>query len=115
MPLQTPPVRYELIRLAGGLDQVTPTLSLSPGVARRAANFECSINGGYSRIGGYERFDGRPAPSSALYTLLNVTFTGSIANGTDLTGGGSGSTGTAIATTDSSIVLTKVSGDFTVG
>ncbi len=115
MPLQTPPVRYELIRLVGGLDQVTPTLSLPPGVARRAANFECSINGGYSRIGGYERFDGRPAPSSALYTLVNVTFTGSVTNGTVLTGGGSGATGTVIATTDESIVLTKVTGDFAVG
>ena len=115
MPLQTPPVRYELIRLVGGLDQVTPTLSLPPGVARRAANFECSINGGYSRIGGYDRFDGRPAPSSALYTLVNVTFTGSVTDGIVLTGGGSGATGTVIATTDESIVLTKVTGDFTVG
>ena len=66
MPLNTPPVQYDLIRLSGGLDQVTPTLSLQPGVARRAANFECSINGGYTRIAGYERFDGRPSPSAAL-------------------------------------------------
>lgn len=115
MPLQTPPVRYELIRLSGGLDQVTPTLSLPPGVARRAANFECSINGGYSRIAGYERFDGRPSPSGALYTLLNVTFSGGVANGNVLTGADSGSTGTVIAFTDKAIVLTKVTGDFAEG
>ncbi len=41
-----PPVNYDLIRLSGGLDQVTPTLSLRPGTMRRAANFECSITGG---------------------------------------------------------------------
>lgn len=116
MPLQTPPVRYELIRLSGGLDQITPTLSLPPGVARRAANFECSINGGYSRIAGYERFDGRPAPSAALYTLLAVTFSGDVADGTTLTGGDSGVTGVVVATTDTEIVLTKVTGgDFIVG
>jgi hypothetical protein len=115
MPLQAPPVRYELIRLSGGLDQVTPTLSLPPGVARRAANFECSINGGYSRIAGYERFDGRPSPSSALYTLLTVTFSDSVANGTTLTGVSSSATGTVIATTETEIVLTKVTGDFIGG
>ena len=32
-----PGVQYDLIQLGGGLDQVTPTLSLPSGVARRAA------------------------------------------------------------------------------
>ena len=41
-----PRVLYDLIQLKGGLDQVTPTLSLPPGVVRRAANFEASITGG---------------------------------------------------------------------
>ena len=45
-----PRVQYELIRLGGGLDQVTPTLSLPSGYARLAANFECNVNGGYTRI-----------------------------------------------------------------
>ena len=48
------PVRYDNVQLVGGLDQVTPNLSLIPGVVRRALNFECSINGGYTRIAGYE-------------------------------------------------------------
>ncbi len=56
---QLPRVQYDLIRLAGGLDQVTPTLTLPPGFARKAANFECNVSGGYTRIAGYERFDGR--------------------------------------------------------
>ena len=66
--LQTIPVRYDNVQLVGGLDQVTPNLSLIPGVVRRALNFECSINGGYTRIAGYERFDGRARPSDATYT-----------------------------------------------
>ena len=36
-------VQYALIPLGGGLDQVTPTLSLKPGVARDAVNFEASV------------------------------------------------------------------------
>ena len=48
-----PPVKYSLIQLQGGLDLVTPTLSLPPGIARSAVNFEVAITGGYTRIAGY--------------------------------------------------------------
>lgn len=115
MPLKTPPVSYDLIKLAGGLDQVTPTLSLPPGVARRAANFECSITGGYTRIAGYERFDGRPSPSAALYLILVCDITGTVAVGNLVTGSSSGATGKVIAINGSDVVLTRVSGDFVVG
>lgn len=115
MPLQTPPVRYDLIRLAGGLDQVTPTLSLKPGVARRAANFECSITGGYTRIAGYERFDGRPNPSDALYNILTCSLTASIAVGQTVAGMSSGSTGKVIAVNGSNIVITRETNAFVAG
>jgi len=81
------PVKYDLIKLGGGLDQVTPTLSLPSGVARRATNFECSITGGYTRIAGYERFDGRPNPSDATYNLLLCTFVATVTVGDTITGG----------------------------
>ena len=109
---QMPPVQYELIRLAGGLDQVTPTLSLPPGVVRRSANFEASINGGYTRIAGYERFDGRPNPSDALYNLFECTLTGTAAVGNTLTGMSSGATGRIIAVAGSQIVITRETGTF---
>jgi len=109
---QLPQVRYDLIRLAGGLDQVTPTLSLKPGVMRRASNFECSITGGYTRIAGYERFDGRPAPSAALYNVLNVSFAGAIAVGDTVTGGTSGATGKVLEVNADNIVLTRQTGYF---
>ena len=106
------PVKYDLIRLSGGLDQVTPTLSLPPGVARRAANFECSISGGYTRIAGYERFDGRPSPSDALYNILVVTFTATVTVGVTVTGSISGATGKVIAVTSTSLVITRETGSF---
>lgn len=115
MPLKTPPVSYDLIRLAGGLDQITPTLSLPPGVARRAANFECSITGGYTRIAGYERFDGRPSPSAALYLILVCDITGTVSAGDSVTGSSSSATAKVIAVDGSNVVLTRVAGDFVVG
>jgi hypothetical protein len=112
---QLPQVRYDLIRLAGGMDQVTPTLSLKPGTVRRAANFECSITGGYTRIAGYERFDGRPAPSEARYFILSGTFIATVAIGATVTGGTSGATGKVIATPQGQLVLTRQVGIFAPG
>lgn len=114
MQLTTPKVNYDLIRLNGGLDQVTPTLSLPPGVARRAANFECSITGGYTRIAGYERFDGRPSPSSATYNILVCTFTGTVTVGQTVTGSISAATGRVIAVTVASVVITRETGTFVI-
>ena len=113
--LQLPRVQYDLLRLSGGLDQVTPTLSLKPGVVRRAANFECSITGGYTRIAGYERFDGRPSPSDAKYFLLSGTLVGSVSLGATVTGSISGATGKVIALPAGQVVLTRQVGVFVSG
>lgn len=112
--MNLPSVNYELIQLGGGLDQVTPPLSLRPGVARRAANFECSVNGGYSRIEGYERFDGRPSPSAALYNILTCSFLAPIAVGDTVIGLSSAAAGKVIAVTETSIVVTREVGSFLV-
>lgn len=112
MPLNTPPVRYDLIRLQGGLDQVTPTLSLPPGFARRAANFECSITGGYTRIAGYERYDGHASPSAALYAILLCTLTGTVAVGDTIVGQSSAATGKVIARNGDQVVITRETGTF---
>jgi hypothetical protein len=61
----------------GGLDQTTPSLRLQPGALSDALNFEVAPFGGYSRIDGYERVDGRPSPSAAAYTIVQVA---SVAN-----------------------------------
>lgn len=115
MPLTTPPVRYDLIRLKGGVDQVTPTLSLPPGFARRAANFECSVTGGYTRIAGYERYDGHASPSAALYAILVCTLTGAVNVGDTLVGQASAATGKIIAVNGSQVVITRETGVFVEG
>ena len=107
-----PPVKYNLIQLQGGLDLVTPTLSLPPGVARESVNFEVSITGGYSRIPGYERFDGRPNPSDANYNLLTVASSASLVVGNTITNLTSTATGVIIAISDTTIVYTKAVGSF---
>jgi hypothetical protein len=112
---QLPQVRYDQIRMVGGLDQITPTLSLTPGVVRRAANFECSLNGGYTRIAGYERYDGRPNPSDARYNVLTCTLTGAVAVGNTVTGYTSAATGKVIAVDGSNIVITRETGTFLIG
>lgn len=110
-----PQVKYDLISLKGGLDQVTPTLSLPPGFARRAANFEASINGGYTRIQGYERFDGHAKPSAATYTILSCTLTGAVAVGNTINGATSSATGKVISISGGTIVITRETGTFMVG
>lgn len=107
-----PTPQLELIALAGGYDQVTPTLSLRPGFFRRGANFECSINGGYTRIAGYEAFDGRPNPSAARYTVLTVTLTATVSVGDTVEGVTSGATGKVLLAPTGELVLTKVVGEF---
>jgi hypothetical protein len=115
MPLTTPKVQYDLIRLGGGLDQVTPTLSLKPGIARRATNFECSITGGYSRIAGYERFDGHASPSDAIYSILVCTLSATVTVGVTVTGSVSAATGKVIAVDGNNIVITREVGIFEAG
>lgn len=107
-----PPVQYDVISLAGGLDQVTPILSLRPGVARRAANFECAITGGYTRIAGYERFDGRPNPSDANYSILSCTLSAAVVVGNTIVGAISAATGKVIKVVGTVLVITRVTGEF---
>jgi hypothetical protein len=114
MASSMPPVKYNLIQLQGGLDLVTPTLSLAPGVARESVNFEVAITGGYSRIPGYERFDGRPNPSDAVYATATVVNTAVLAVGNTIANFAGTITGVIIAITGSDIVYTKAVGDFSV-
>jgi hypothetical protein len=50
--------------MAGGLDLVTQPISMPPGKAISASNYEPDV-AGYTSSGGYERFDGQPRPSDA--------------------------------------------------
>ena len=113
--VQTVPVKYDTFKLAGGLDQVTPTLSLPPGVARDSVNFEVSITGGYSRISGYERFDGQPAPSAATYSVVTASSVTGVLVGDTVQNLLGTVTGEVIAIQGKNIVYTKAVGAFSVG
>jgi hypothetical protein len=117
---QLPPVavasKYWAFR--GGLNLVTPPLSMPPGYCRAASNVEIGIEGGLTVTQGYERFDGQPKPSDATYTVVAATITGSWALGNTLTGNTSGATGVIIAvvtTVPAYFVVTKVVGAFVSG
>ncbi len=111
---QLPPVpvvsKYWAFR--GGMDQVSPSISVNPGRCRTASNMEVGSQGGLSVTQGYERFDGRPSPSGAAYSILPVTITGSYAVGNTITGATSAATGVIIAATSTYFVITKVVGTF---
>lgn len=104
----------------GGLDLLSSPLRIAPGRVVESQNFEAvnSENGGYRRISGYERIDGRPAPSDAQYAVLNVTLTGSVAVGDLVTGVTSAATAVVLAVvsgTPNYLVLTKIVGTFVSG
>jgi hypothetical protein len=103
---QARPPTPVMIPFRGGLDQETPPLQLQSGFCRAAQNYEANVNGGYDRIKGYECFDGRPAPSDALYTYLVCSSITGGAVGDTLTGAG-GATGKIIVVTSTYFVVTK--------
>lgn len=82
--------------LRGGLNLVTPAIATPPGNCIAAMNYEPEVRG-YSRMAGYERFDGRPRPHKATYFVLNFD-AGSVAvtAGQTVTGETSGATGIAV-------------------
>ena len=107
------------LAFSDGLDLETPGWSAPPGRVRDALNYEISVEDGYQDVTGYERFDGRPAPSEASFTILDVTVTGSVEVGDTVTGAVTTATGVVIAiatypddATQTYLVLTKVTGTF---
>ena len=108
--------RPSMIAFGGGCDFETPPLSTPSGYLRSAENYECDIMGGYARVMGYERYDGRTSPSSASAYVIDITLTGTIAVGDTVTGVTSAATGVVIVVPDSThIVVTKVTGTFVSG
>lgn len=112
--IQMPRVMYDTIALKGGLDLVTPTLSLPPGALKDSVNYECAVTGGYTRIVGYERRDGHTAPSSVTYQILTLaSFVSTPAVGDTIVGQTSAATAVVAVVTATALVVTKVTGAFT--
>lgn len=107
----------------GGLNLVDTPLTVKPGQALACKNYEPAMRGGYERLEGYERFDGRPKPSDARYWVLDFTSGNSNfypAVGATVTGATSGATGVTIAAVSTAspagrVVMRSVSGTFQDG
>jgi hypothetical protein len=109
--LTFPKIDTDLVQFEGGLDQVTPPLRLKAGVPHEALNYECNVLGGFSRIGGYERIDGRTKPSSATYSIVQVEALVTVPTvGQTLTGDTTATTGVILAVADDYLVLTLIVG-----
>jgi hypothetical protein len=115
-------IEIERVRFIGGLDMMSPALDIQPGNAIVAVNYEPGMLGGYKRIDGYERLDGRPAPSAATYLYLQGSFP-YVAIGTQVRGATSGAIGIVVmcdgtpapSASTGSISVSKVSGSFQDG
>lgn len=111
---QLPPDKFQFLPCEGGCDFVTPPMLQKPGRLRACINLEIGVNGGYDTLKGYERYDGRASPSAALYTVLPVNITGTVAVGNTVTGATSAATGKVIAVVSTtSIIITQYTGTFT--
>ena len=107
------------IILKGGMDQITPTLTLSNGALRHSLNFEAAVTGGYSRIAGYERYDGQPSPTDSslneILTLITfVAYDNTPEVGTVATSSG-GATATIAYVSGLMIAVAKSTGTWGVG
>lgn len=82
-----PPVNTvtEFFAFQGGLDLTTPALRVPAGSLIASLNYEPAVEGGYARIGGFERYDGRARPSDAEYEAVACTLTITPAAGTLVT------------------------------
>jgi hypothetical protein len=114
-----PGVQTEYFAAAGGLDLVTPQIEIKPGSVLGAINYEASNIRGYDRVGGYERYDGRPRPSDASYTVLPASagIASDVVAGDIISGQTSSATGVVIYVEPARkwMAVTKVSGTFAVG
>jgi hypothetical protein len=113
--IRMPQTQVDFLPFKGGLDLVTPRIQLPPGRCIDAQNYEPLTVGGYRRINGFERVDGRTSPTSASYWNITATITGTFTVGATVTGATSAATGKVLAVSDSTIVLGRVTGTFVSG
>lgn len=107
------PVQQDFISLGGGLDLVSPAMRIPPGALIDCLNYEPDINGGYRRMYGIQRFDGRTRPSDASYSIMQTAITGTVVAGDTVTGATSGATAVVLQVNGTTeLIVTKVVGTF---
>jgi len=113
--MKMPEVKQDYYAMKGGMDLLTPAIQLNPGKVFDSQNYAPEISGGYRRLDGYERFDGRTSPTSATYWAMTITQTATINNGDTITGATSGATGRCLGIYSGTLVLGRVTGTFVTG
>ncbi len=113
--IRMPQVVTQYFAFTGGLDQVTPPIEVPNGALRYGTNVEIGLRGGYTRIAGYERYSGQTRPSSAQYTVLPATITGTIPLGATITNDAGTVSGTVIALEAEAVIVTRTTGTFLTG
>lgn len=89
--------RSTTLQFTGGLNLVDSPLKVRPGELLIGTNFEPILRGGYKRLTGYERYDGRPRPSEASYWILDFqNATAAVLEGDIVDGATSGASGEAL-------------------
>ncbi len=97
--------------LDGGLDMISPPGYAKPGTVRFGLNYELEFGGGYRRLGGFERYDGRFQPHLAAYAAMQAAapYSGVVVGNT-VTGLTSGATGRVIYVQGDLLAVTRVAG-----
>jgi hypothetical protein len=110
-----PQMQVSTTNLKGGIDLANTLLNVSPGAALSLVNYEPELQGGYRRINGFERTDGRPAPSDAVYYTIVVEDASAINVGATLLGVSSGATSVVVIKDGNTLGVTKLVGSYTEG
>lgn len=115
MQVQMPRLTPRFLPFVGGLDTTKQRLGVEPGTLQASLNYEPDIQGGYRRIGGFERFDGRARPSDAGYILMATagTWGAAAVAGATVQGATSAATGVIAQRIDNTrLAVTMVTGTF---
>lgn len=112
-----PDVQYDTFALRGGLDLVTPILSLKPGSPRDSINVEVHVTGAHTRVAGYVRFDGTANPNLAAWTPIPfVTSPTTVPPaGATISNGTSTATASIISFSGNVAIVRPLTGSFSVG
>jgi hypothetical protein len=105
----------DVVSLRGGIDRASTVLQVQPGAALDLLNFEPELEGGYRRVNGYERTDGRASPSQAVYYTMGVEEGSAVSINTTITGGTSAATARVVAREGDTIGITALNGTFVLG
>lgn len=109
-----PQKQVSTTNLKGGLDLASTLLNVNPGAAIGLVNYEPELEGGYRRINGYQRVDGRAAPSDAVYYTVEVADASGIAVGATLTGASSTATSKVVIKEGNVLGVTALTGNYTL-